>query len=75
MRRAVYVRVSKERQAHLQTIEQQLERLQAHFRGARRGLGGGPGISRCWLQRRQPETRLCWTAYVSKRHRRAWTGS
>lgn len=31
MRRAVYVRVSTQRQAHLQTIEQQLERLQAHF--------------------------------------------
>ena len=31
MRRAVYVRVSTQRQAHLQTIEQQLERLQTHF--------------------------------------------
>ena len=31
MRRAVYTRVSTQRQAQMQTIEQQLERLQAHF--------------------------------------------
>ncbi len=31
MRRAVYARVSTQRQAQMQTIEQQLERLQAHF--------------------------------------------
>lgn len=31
MKRAVYVRVSTQRQAPLQTIDQQLERLQAHF--------------------------------------------
>lgn len=31
MKRVVYVRVSTQRQTHLQTIEQQLERLQAHF--------------------------------------------
>ena len=30
---AVYVRVSTQRQAQAQTIEQQLERLQAHLRG------------------------------------------
>ena len=32
MRVAVYVRVSTQRQAQLQTIEQQLERLRAHVR-------------------------------------------
>jgi site-specific DNA recombinase len=32
MRVAVYVRVSTQRQAQAQTIEQQLERLQAHIR-------------------------------------------
>src|SRR5258708_32853914 len=32
MRRAVYARVSTQRQTQMQTIEQQLERLQAHFR-------------------------------------------
>ncbi len=31
MRIAVYVRVSTQRQAQMQTIDQQLERLQAHF--------------------------------------------
>jgi site-specific DNA recombinase len=31
MRRAVYARVSTQRQTQMQTIEQQLERLQAHF--------------------------------------------
>jgi site-specific DNA recombinase len=31
MRIAVYARVSTQRQAQMQTIEQQLERLQAHF--------------------------------------------
>jgi DNA invertase Pin-like site-specific DNA recombinase len=31
MRIAVYARVSTQRQTQLQTIEQQLERLQAHF--------------------------------------------
>ncbi len=32
MRVAIYVRVSTQRQAQTQTIEQQIERLQAHIR-------------------------------------------
>ena len=39
MTAAVYVRVSTQRQAQAQTIEQQLERLRAHL--ARPGRGAG----------------------------------
>jgi site-specific DNA recombinase len=40
---AAYVRVSTQRQAQSQSIEQQLERLRAHLRDQGRPPLGGPG--------------------------------
>ena len=76
---AVYVRVSTQRQAQAQTIEQQLERLRAHLRSrglelASEGCAPARGVGTPILGSGRGVIKLPRRAACEGQYRRAWPG-